>query len=331
MARIFISYSRHDSNHADRWYTALTEREHEVWMDRIELRAGAEWRREIEEYIQWSEAMVVMWSQHAQESKWVRREVELADSLDKTIIPLQIDYLSSQPDIIINSTQIIDARSMSFENVLHDIEAAFDPDNELTEARPLYHRQPVQRNRRWLVGAGIIIALVIIAALALILPGLVNPPVTVTTEPEITPSAMLQTTPDSPSTTAPEILSQPVTLALLNQWRTDQNLAPLTENTALMIIAQDHERYLRGLPLSELESTNVFRNVEGQDAVFMASEAGYAGQVRMVVEVTDAPLTLQDLLDSLGDDQAYSAVGLQSGESLLTGKHYFVLLLGTVA
>jgi hypothetical protein len=98
-----------------------------------------------------------------------------------------------------------------------------------------------------------------------------------------------------------------------------------------MTIAQDHERYLRGLPLSELESTNVFRNAEGQDAVFMAGEAGYSGQVRLLVEVTDAPLTLQDLLDSLGDDQGYGAVGLQSGESLLTGKHYFVLLLGTVA
>lgn len=330
MTRIFISYSRHDSHHADRWYAALNGRNHEVWMDRVELRAGAEWRREIEEYIQWSEAMVVMWSHHGQASKWVRREVELADSLDKTIIPLQVDHISSAPDIIINSRQIIDARNLSLEHVLDEIEGAFDSDNNLTEPRPLYHRQPVQRDRRWMVGAGIAAALVIVVALALALPALVNPQVTITDTPATAPSESPPVTPDT-ATTAPELLAGPVTLETLNQWRTGQNLAPLQANPALVTVAEDHERYLRTLPLSELESTNIFRNAEGQDAVFMAGEAGYSGQVRMLVEVTDAPLTLGDLLESLGDDHDYVDAGLQSGESLLTGKHYFVLLLGAVS
>ena len=327
MTRIFISYSRHDSHHADRWYNALSKSHHDVWMDRVELRAGAEWRREIEEYIQWSEAMVVMWSHNAQNSKWVRREVELADSLDKVIIPLQIDNISPAPDIIINSRQIIDARNLTIEQILKEIESAFETNGNGSEPRPLYHRQPAATQpRRWVFGAGALVVLAIVLAGAFILPDLVAPQVTSTATSQITLTSPPAVT---PATLTPDLLSRPVTLETLNQWRTGQNMPPLEPDDALMNVAEDHERYLRGLPLSELESTNIFRNAEGRDALFMAGEAGYTGDVRMIVEVADTALTLQQLVESLeSSDADYTNVGLGRGQSMLTGKQYFVLILG---
>ena len=321
MARIFISYSSRDSAQADACYTALTERGHEVWMDRAELRGGEEWVQIIQDKIRWSQAMIVLWSANALQSDWVGREITFGETLDKKIIPIQIDETLPQENIIINALQTIDARQREFDVVAAMIEQSISGRPILASASSVT-RHGVSLPRQMIVVGGLL--LVVIAAV------LLASATNVLTTVEPTPTAVPETataTPPAPTLTA-ETLDQAATLALLNDWRLANGLAALDANPLLGTVAEQHASYLRSLPLQELEGTNVFRNADGQDVVFMAGEVGYDGDVTMVVEITDDQVTLENLLTMLDDQGDYSDAGLQQVRSIATNNLYFVLVLG---
>jgi hypothetical protein len=340
MTRIFISYSSHDSAYADSYYDALTARGHEVWMDRAELKGGQEWVRIIQDKIRWADSMVVLWSASALASTWVEMEMTYAHTLRKKIIPVRIDDTSPQEHMIINARQVIDARGADDETVIERIE---DSIGKAHNPRPITTRTvPVEqpptvlvtpvtettpnppRDKRMILGGAAVLVVVVVVVLAA---QALNPlPQVITrTPPEIT--ATINTTPLA--TLPPGTLDQAATLELLNTWRVSNGLTPLVDHAALQTVAEQHTSYLRSLPLPELESANLFRNADGQDVVFMANEAGYSGDVTMIVETTDGEFTLQNLLDKIGDQAQYVDVGIQQVRAIATGKLYFVLILGT--
>lgn len=86
---VFISYDRRDERVADQISQALAERGYNCWWDR-DIPGGVEWERRIAEQIQRLPVFLVIASDRAAESKWVRWEIKEASKADKPIIPVAL-------------------------------------------------------------------------------------------------------------------------------------------------------------------------------------------------------------------------------------------------
>ena len=78
--KVFVSYSRKDTELVDRLVRDLTMLGHEVWIDRSDLVGGGEdrWRRSIVNTIRDSEAMLIVLSPNSIASENVERELSVA-------------------------------------------------------------------------------------------------------------------------------------------------------------------------------------------------------------------------------------------------------------
>ncbi len=136
MAKIFISYSTKDAKFADRLYEFLDESGHKVWLDREELKGGQRWLKEIEKHILWADALIVLWSENASDSRWVGDEIQFARSNGKHIIPLRIDDIDPASHILVNALQIIDARGRKFNQALEEVNVALADLNDADDSAP---------------------------------------------------------------------------------------------------------------------------------------------------------------------------------------------------
>ncbi|MEE4302150.1 MAG: toll/interleukin-1 receptor domain-containing protein [Pseudomonadales bacterium] len=75
MADIFLSYASEDRERVRPLVAALEAEGLSVWWDR-ELRPGPSFDLEIERAIEAARCVVVVWSEHAVASEWVRSEVD---------------------------------------------------------------------------------------------------------------------------------------------------------------------------------------------------------------------------------------------------------------
>jgi pimeloyl-ACP methyl ester carboxylesterase len=89
MGELFISYSREDAAAAGQLASALRNAGYEVWWDR-RLTGGSEYSREIEDALERSAKVLVLWSAHAAHSPWVRDEASAARDAGK-LVPIAID------------------------------------------------------------------------------------------------------------------------------------------------------------------------------------------------------------------------------------------------
>jgi hypothetical protein len=93
MPRLFISYSRRDSDRIDRLASRLHTGGHTVFVDRENLTGGDLWRDRILEAIDRADVVLVAVSKSSVESAQVRREIEIAQERDTTIVPLMLEKL----------------------------------------------------------------------------------------------------------------------------------------------------------------------------------------------------------------------------------------------
>lgn len=85
---IFISYSKQDIDFV-RYLRAMLEAENfYVWMDEARLHPGDEWWESIVQNIDAASALIVVMSPNSLDSKWVRREILYAESVNKPIYPV---------------------------------------------------------------------------------------------------------------------------------------------------------------------------------------------------------------------------------------------------
>ena len=75
---VFISYSSHDKTTADAVCAALEARSARCWIAPRDIQPGAEWAEAIMDAIAAGKIMVVVFSDHANTSGQVLREVERA-------------------------------------------------------------------------------------------------------------------------------------------------------------------------------------------------------------------------------------------------------------
>ncbi len=88
--RIFISYSRHDADYACALEAQLQTHGFNVWLDTDRLRMGEFWREEIVQAIENCDYFLLLLSVHSTVSVNVVRELSLAESSAKRILPMML-------------------------------------------------------------------------------------------------------------------------------------------------------------------------------------------------------------------------------------------------
>jgi len=89
--RIFISHSWQDKPLARRLEEELENAGAEVWIDHSGIRGGDDLPERISNALEWCNEFVLLWSETASKSTWVKREWMSALTLNKTIIPCTLD------------------------------------------------------------------------------------------------------------------------------------------------------------------------------------------------------------------------------------------------
>ena len=116
MTQIFLSYAREDSDFCDRLLDELGNI-YEVWTDRSMIKGGAEWSKAIEDAIIEAKVFIVVISEDANNSVWVRKETHYAIERECKMIPI---LLNDQLPITLIDKQYIDFQA-SFEGGLRDL------------------------------------------------------------------------------------------------------------------------------------------------------------------------------------------------------------------
>lgn len=88
MSHIFISYSTQNSSYAIRLAHKLREEGFDVWIDNSRLRSSENWWEKIVNALGNCAAVVVVMTPEARQSRWVQREVTLADNWRKPTFPM---------------------------------------------------------------------------------------------------------------------------------------------------------------------------------------------------------------------------------------------------
>ncbi|MBA3872404.1 MAG: TIR domain-containing protein [Anaerolineae bacterium] len=91
MSQIFISYSRQHPLYADRIEENLLESGYSVWLDRKGIIGGEDWLKSIEKAISESIVVLVIVTEEAIKSQYVRQEINIAQNLNKVCIGLAME------------------------------------------------------------------------------------------------------------------------------------------------------------------------------------------------------------------------------------------------
>ncbi len=88
MGHIFISYSTNNGEYADKLADKLRAEGFDVWIDNARLRSSDNWWESIVLALNNCAAVIVIMTPEAKKSRWVQREITLADNWQKPIFPI---------------------------------------------------------------------------------------------------------------------------------------------------------------------------------------------------------------------------------------------------
>jgi curved DNA-binding protein CbpA len=91
MPEVFISHSSCNRERASALRTELAAHGISCWMAPDDISIGQTWEDAITEAISTASVFVILWSRYSQSSLQVKRELSLAASQEKLIIPLRLD------------------------------------------------------------------------------------------------------------------------------------------------------------------------------------------------------------------------------------------------
>ncbi len=97
MTTVFLSYSTKDHHFAELVTLELGKAGIKVWRDRDNLRAGADWRQDIERGIVESSVILVALSDNSSESPYVTFEWAYAIGNGKNLIPVKLNECAIHP------------------------------------------------------------------------------------------------------------------------------------------------------------------------------------------------------------------------------------------
>ena len=121
LARIFISYSRLDSQFVDRLEADLRSRSFDPWVDRRKLEGGQDWQDELQRAIDECQVVCVVLTPAALGSDAVKMEYRYAQRRRKPLIPLMLTYCELPMDL--EAVQWVDFQNI-YEDGLRNLVAA---------------------------------------------------------------------------------------------------------------------------------------------------------------------------------------------------------------
>jgi len=97
--QVFISYASGDLSEAKAIHDHLKHTNIDAWFAPESIRAGQNWREQIELGIQSSRLLVLLWSKRAAQSSYVAYEIQSAEADGLTFIPIRLDETPYPPGI----------------------------------------------------------------------------------------------------------------------------------------------------------------------------------------------------------------------------------------
>jgi hypothetical protein len=98
-AKVFISYSRHDTDFVNRLVADLEGRRFSVWIDRSAIQGGDSWRKSIVDAINACDIFLIVISPNSVSSRNVTKEISMADERGKRLVPVVIQPTQIPADI----------------------------------------------------------------------------------------------------------------------------------------------------------------------------------------------------------------------------------------
>jgi len=89
---IFISYSHENTDSAEKVQTYLEDEGWTVWID-AKIPVGSRWSTQLEKALDTAKGIVVLWTRHACQSDWVKKEADYALAQGK-LFGVKLDYCS---------------------------------------------------------------------------------------------------------------------------------------------------------------------------------------------------------------------------------------------
>jgi formylglycine-generating enzyme required for sulfatase activity len=171
MSHIFISYNKQDHKYASQLADDLIHRGFDVWIDdRIDY--GDRWWRTIVKAIQDCSAFIVIMTPNSDQSKWVEREVLLADQLHKPPFPI---LLAGNAFPIYVNTQWVDLRNRQLppDRYYQRLRQVITPKDSTgqyiaTPPKPTHLKRRIKLNEAWAIIIAAIITGIFAIAAALI-------------------------------------------------------------------------------------------------------------------------------------------------------------------
>lgn len=130
MARIFISYARHDaSTTAHELANRLRAQGHTIFLDIDNIPPGGNWREILEKSVDDCDLLVVLVTPATLKSDWVYAEVQHADKSHKTVVPVQVN--EAELPVYLRGKQAIKLQEDPYDSVVLHIEKALAPRRKL--------------------------------------------------------------------------------------------------------------------------------------------------------------------------------------------------------
>jgi ribosomal protein L7/L12 len=99
MSHLFLSYSRDDIQLIDELINRLRQAGCHVWIDRTGIQGGELYRTRIVQAITECEYFMIALSSSSIKSRNVRKELDLAEVRNKTILPILLEQVSTPPEM----------------------------------------------------------------------------------------------------------------------------------------------------------------------------------------------------------------------------------------
>ena len=140
MADIFISYSRRDENFATQLKDQLRSSGFDIWIDREGISGGSAWQTAISKAIRECNTLVVVLSPDSVASEYVTKEITLADTHNKKIIPIMCRTceLTENVELALAGLHYIDFPQLGYENAFNQLVHALGQ-------KPTQKKAPVQQ------------------------------------------------------------------------------------------------------------------------------------------------------------------------------------------
>lgn len=137
---VFISYSSKDREQATWVKNTLEKYGITCWMDKKSIHGGKDFSGEIQKALTDCSAFVLVLTKNSQESGWVRKEVAVAETKKKRILPFALDNvpLNDSFSFFLSDVQMYDATEKpekEIENLIRDIKEEFNAPAEKVKIR----------------------------------------------------------------------------------------------------------------------------------------------------------------------------------------------------